>query len=119
MFPTQQHLLFSLNRCLIKSILVPAVTPILFGTTERLFGKRAWTSRGAVQTFRLAILDNAVLQVPFGDPTLESKRTSNAISLAPTPEEEDATEWSELSLNVLQPAFVDAQADEVSVSFFD
>ena len=57
--------------------------------------------------------------MPFGDPILESERTNNAISLAPTPEEEDATEWSELSLSVLQPAFVDAQADEISVSFFD
>lgn len=76
-------------------------------------------TRGLCRTFKLAILDNAVLQVPFGGPGIESKRPSNAISLAQTPDDEDSTEMSELSLNICQPNFVDAQTEEVSVSFFD
>lgn len=94
-------------------------SPILFGTIEEQARKRVRTSCGLCRTFRLAILDNAVLQVPFDGPDCESKRVSNAISLALTPDDDDITEMSELSLNICQPNFVDVQAEEVSVSFFD
>ena len=67
----------------------------------------------------MAILDNTVLQVPFSEGVTESKRVSNAISFAMTPEDEDSTEMSELNLDIRWPNFVDVQVDEVSVSFFD